>query len=766
MPMEVLQNRMEKNDLEAGYWEWDLKGDLPFNDFALMERLGYPGSELLSQPIWRDKIATGDITAFRAKIAAHINSHAEEPFIQEVTFLLSSGKTKTYLFSGKIVQWDINGLPLLMLGSYINLTRQKEAEQQLARAKDFLTRTNDAGKIGGWEIDLASQKVEWSPGVYHIFGVPETYTPTSDNFTKFFKEDKDRDKLTTAFRQAIQNGKPYDLELKVINAQGQEIWTRTIGQPEFESGVCKRVFGIFQNIDRQKRDEVKLKMHKKQLEAFITAAPVCIAMLDRDYNYIAASEIWMASYNVDVRSIIGKNHLEVFHEISEEWKDFMARVIKGESFKREADKFIRRDGAADWLRWELKPWYEADGEVGGIIMYTELVTRRVVAEQELVKAKDDAENALQAKSRFLSVMSHEIRTPMNAVIGFSNLLLQDPRDDQKEYLNLLKFSADNLMVIINDILSLSKIEEGMVVMERADFNLKELLSNIHAINKLNITNDKLNLEFEYDERLPSSVKGDSVRLGQVITNLVSNAVKFTPEGDVIIKAKLLKETAKTINVHFEVKDSGIGIPAAKQDYIFEIFTQASSSTTRRFGGIGLGLAICRKLVMLMGGDIKVTSKEGEGATFYFTLEFKKANGDVRGNAVIGSNAANIGELEGLRLLLAEDNRINVLIVKRYLQQWGITCDVAENGKIALDMVNHNNYDLVLMDLQMPVMDGFEATKQIKSLYPELPVVAITASLVGDVITAVKNCGMHDYISKPFNPEELYQKIKRYTIHLS
>jgi PAS domain S-box-containing protein len=755
--------------LIAGYWEWDMKGDSPFDNPELMSRLGYEKSGLQLRPLWYGKISEYDIKSFQQQIKLHINSHAQIPFAHEVCFLYPSSKPRYFLFTGRIVKWSKNNEPLMMMGSYVDTTYQHETERELEKVKGFLNRTNQAALIGGWEIEMDTQQVTWTSGTRRLFGVPDDFVPRKGNFIEFFKEG-DREQLERVFELAVTEGTPYDLELKIINTNGEERWTRTIGQPEFEGGKCIRVYGTFQDITRQKLDEEQVIMKRKQLEAFISAAPAALAMLDRSYNYIAASKIWMASYNIDVATIIGKNHLDVFHEISDEWKEYMHRCVLGESFKKEEDPFIRRDGKQEWLRWEIKPWYEEPGKVGGILLFTDLVTERKKVKEDLIKAKEEAEVALEAKSRFLSVMSHEIRTPMNAVIGFSNLLLENPRPDQEEYLKLLKFSADNLMVIINDILSLSKIDEGMVNLEMVEFNLKELLENIHAINKQVITEKNIDLKLHYDDKLPLTIKGDTVRFGQIMTNLVNNAIKFTHSGEVTMLAKLVKEDKENVEICFEVKDTGIGIPKEKQDYVFEIFTQASSETTRKFGGIGLGLAICKRLVEMMGGNIQITSKPGEGSTFYFTLKFKKGetlNGKNVINKINADNEYKTSDaLKGVRVLLTEDNAINVLVVKRYLQQWGIECDVAENGQIAVQAMWTKEYDLILMDLQMPVMDGYEASRQIRAMggskYGSIPIIAITASIIGDIKQSILASGMNTWISKPFNPAELFAIIKKYS----
>lgn len=754
--------------LQAGYWEWDMKGELPFDNLELMSRLGYKKSDLKQRPLWLGKIPDDSLKSLREQLKIHIDSHAKMPFNQEVCFLREGNNPQYLVFTGRIVKWSQNNMPLLMLGSYFDITSQRETENELEQVKSFLNRTNQAALIGGWEMDLESMKVIWTLGTRRLFGVSDDFVPDRDNFCHFFVGD-DLDKLEKAFQLAVMEGKAYDLELKIKNTRGEEVWTRTIGQSEFENGRCKRVYGTFQDITRQKLDEEKVLMKKRQLEAFISTAPAALAMLDRSFNYIAASKIWMASYNVDVATIIGKNHLEVFHEISDEWKEYMRRCVLGESFKRDEDPFYRRDGKLEWLRWEIKPWYEEPGKVGGILLFTDLITEKKKAKEDLIKAKEEAEVALQAKSRFLSVMSHEIRTPMNAVIGFSNLLLENPRADQEEYLKLLKFSADNLLVIINDILSLSKIDEGMVTLETVDFNLKELLENVCAINKQATTEKNIGLKLVYDNRLPPTIKGDTVRFGQVITNLVNNAIKFTHSGDVIIAASLVEEDKKSVNICFEIKDTGIGIPEEKQGYVFEIFTQASSETTRKFGGIGLGLAICKRLVELMGGNIKIKSKPGEGSTFYFTLKLEKGevlnNGAITTQLGIDKTYKHSDELKGVKVLLTEDNAINVLVVKRYLQQWGVECDVAENGQVAVQAVWTKEYDLILMDLQMPVMDGYEAARQIRAMsgkYSSVPIVAITASLIGDIKQSILAAGMNSWISKPFNPSELYEVVKKYS----
>jgi CheY-like chemotaxis protein len=354
---------------------------------------------------------------------------------------------------------------------------------------------------------------------------------------------------------------------------------------------------------------------------------------------------------------------------------------------------------------------------------------------------------------------------MNAVIGFTHLLLQNPREDQVEYLKILKFSGENLLVLINDILDFSKIEAGKLEFENVDFSVKDLMRNIRSAMIQRANEKDIQLKLMIDEDLPDAVIGDPVRLGQILTNLISNALKFTNEGKVVVEASLVKYTNQTTTISFEVKDTGIGIPKDKQQSIFESFTQASSDTTRKYGGTGLGLTITKRLLEMQGSSIKVESEPGAGSVFSFNLTFPNSTLKLQPTAS-GQFPALPGSLQGTRILLAEDNQINVLLAKQFLKQWDVECDVAENGQLAVQLAQTNDYDMILMDLQMPDMDGYTATEEIRKLepasrYKKLPIIALTASAMLDNKDKAYTVGMDDYISKPFNPDDLYRKIAYY-----
>jgi CheY-like chemotaxis protein len=357
---------------------------------------------------------------------------------------------------------------------------------------------------------------------------------------------------------------------------------------------------------------------------------------------------------------------------------------------------------------------------------------------------------------------------MNAVVGMTNILLdEDPREDQVEYLSTLKFSANNLMTLINDILDFSKIEAGKIQIEKLEVDMRRMMHQLHETFKVSMAKNGVNILLEYENfDLDQNVICDPTRLTQIISNLVSNAIKFTQKGHVKIICSLMNVVEGHARIKFSVIDTGIGIEKSRQDEIFESFTQASSSTTRLYGGTGLGLAITKRLVELQHGKIFVDSEVGVGSVFSFELNFelgKKLETTMFSRPKEDSSLARVG-LKGRRILLAEDNKINQMVATKILNKWEVEVTIANDGLEALEYIKAEKFDAVLMDINMPNMDGYEATREIRKLSDDMknsiPVIALTASAFSSVEEAVIQAGMNDHVGKPFKPEELFQRIVR------
>lgn len=384
---------------------------------------------------------------------------------------------------------------------------------------------------------------------------------------------------------------------------------------------------------------------------------------------------------------------------------------------------------------------------------------------KLKMANIQAEQGLLAKSEFLSTMSHEIRTPLNSVIGMSHLLLKNnPREDQAEQLDIILFSANNLLAIVNDILDYNKIEAGKIELDYTQIDVVSIARNIVAGLKNNAQEKGIQLKLQVDPVLKNKVLGDPTRIFQVLTNLVHNAIKFTNVGSVEVKLVVVSETERELAIRFEVKDTGIGISKEKQSIIFDRFTQADSSTSRSFGGTGLGLAISKQILDLQGSTLQVSSEENKGSTFYFIQSFQKTDKELDSLHLVDAlSIESEKSLKGVSILLVEDNAINVMVARSFLQNWGAVVDVAENGKEAIQKLDVKRHRLILMDLHMPIMDGYEASLKLREMNVSIPIIALTANLRKDIESKINEAQINDIVGKPFLPEELYEKVKRYTL---
>jgi signal transduction histidine kinase/CheY-like chemotaxis protein len=379
------------------------------------------------------------------------------------------------------------------------------------------------------------------------------------------------------------------------------------------------------------------------------------------------------------------------------------------------------------------------------------------AELEITQARDRAEKAAAAKTRFMSNMSHELRTPLNAIIGTTHLLMQDHELlRENEHCRILVDSSQHMLHLVNEVLDFNKLDEGKLELTRQPFDLAATLRQAADTVTTTIRQKNIRLYLEMDT-LPKDKRmiGDEMRLKQVILNLLSNAVKFTETGSVKLRAHVNRQTGSGANIYFAVVDTGIGIPREKVHLIFDSFTQADAETTRKYGGSGLGLTICRELVRKMGGQLKVTSEPGKGSTFYFTLDLAFQQSAITTPI---EKKDGVKKLHGVKILLVEDNAVNMNIARRFLLSWGASLVMAENGRIAWDLFRQHPFDLLLIDLEMPQMDGKTLLRNVREINKEIPAIAFTAAVYENMYDDLQKHGFNGYLHKPFRPEEMHRNI--------
>ena len=459
----------------------------------------------------------------------------------------------------------------------------------------------------------------------------------------------------------------------------------------------------------------------------------------------------------------GKSVVELNLVTEEEQQRTASLLTEQKHLKNFETFFIKKSGERRDSLMSVELIDNGDGQAAVIVLSD--ITEQKAAEQELKEAKRLAEESSIAKERFMANMSHEIRTPMNAIIGFTNLIDKSSlSDEQGQYLEFIKTSGENLLVLINDILDYSKIEAGMMQIETVPFKPVELLHSLEIMFSEKAREKKLEFITKTDSDLPPIVLGDPTRLTQIFINLIGNALKFTQQGSVEVHINLVAIEGNVARISFSVKDTGIGIPADKQKEVFERFMQASSETTRNYGGTGLGLSIVKRLVELQHGELSINSVFGEGTEFKVILPYQISEDKPLGSSTEKVAIVEIKKFEReLKVLLAEDNVMNQILAKKVLTRFGCVVDIAENGGIALEMARNKKYDLVLMDIQMPIMDGYSAAKAIREeLKLDLPIIAMTAHIMAGEREKCIGFGMSDYISKPFKVETLYSLILQYT----
>lgn len=515
-------------------------------------------------------------------------------------------------------------------------------------------------------------------------------------------------------------------------------------------------------------DEIKVRAD--HLNILINTIPALVFFKDLNLEYLLVNKAYLEFVNCNESDIIGKKVKDVVtnYDISNEYHLIEKGVIStGEKVYNIVETVIHNYQPAI-ISTNLAPVFNTDGEIIGLVGVSRDVTQQKLYEVELKKAKELAEQGMQAKSLFLANMSHEIRTPLNGIIGMSQMLMKtNLNEKQEEYLRTIINSGDSLLSLINDILDFSKIEAGKIEFDHNNFNIEEVFTDITNILRIRAEEKGLEFSFSIDSSVPLTLKGDRYRLKQVILNLANNAVKFTEQGRVKILVQLEEKHDDWSLIKILVTDTGIGISETKINKLFKSFSQIDASTTKTYGGTGLGLAISKKLTEMMSGETGVESTLGVGSTFWVTIKLDTPDKE---QDIIGGVDDSVGSLNikpNLTVLLVEDNIVNQKIATYNLQQLGYNVVVASNGKDALNEFRNEAFDLILMDIQMPIMNGFDAAmeiRRIEEMQPgnnHVPIIALTANAMKGDMEKCISAGMDSYLSKPFKSEELLSVLKKY-----
>jgi len=642
------------------------------------------------------------------------------------------------------------------------LERQK-ALHALEESRHRLMEAQMLARVSSYEFNIPKQEISFSDSFYKLFKLPRKITRMDADQLRTFIHPDDLHETVDRFMHCADTGTEFRHEFRALFPDGQILYLNGAGVRKRDSdGNPLKIVGTIQDITVQKNTENTLRENASLLRSINHNIKEGIYRSTRDEGLIYANQAFANMFGYDSPDDMKSIPIDTLYADPTMRKQILQSLERGIDRSNDEVLFIRRDGTHFWGLLKSISTTDSDGKGyfdGAIID----ISDRKKFEVELRKAKEAAESAAVTKSEFLSNMSHEIRTPMNAILGLLDLLLQENfKGKNLENLKAIKYSADNLLVILNDILDFSKIEAGKINFEQIDFNLQELLNDLLYTQK--IRSDKkgieLNLEIELD--VPRYLNGDPYRLTQILLNLTSNAIKFTNIGRIDINVSKVYEDKSGIGLSISVKDTGIGIPQAKINTIFESFTQAYTDTSRKYGGTGLGLAITKRLIEMQGGSIMVKSRVGVGSDFTFILKFQKGNPVSK---VTIENTLARKDLKLCKVLVAEDNTMNQFVINKLLTKWNAEVFMADNGSKALEILEREPIDVVLMDLQMPELNGYDTTKIIRDsnslvLNHKVPIIALTADAFSETKKRVLESGFDDFVTKPFDQDTLFLKIKR------
>jgi PAS domain S-box-containing protein len=737
---------------------------------AFCRILGYSQPELLTKA-WRELIHPDDVEL------------AIESWQRLSTDPLGCLETeRRYIHSNGTVVWarvkvslvrDTGGSPLYSVAHVEDITERRRTEAALRESEGRFRIMADSCPTMLWVTDAAGGPQFINRAYREMFGV--TSEQVEGHKWQAMIHPDDAPAYVGIFQRAVRERTAFRAEARFRSADAEWRWVFSHAEPRFSpGGEFLGHVGLSLDITERKQSEQALLATEEKFrqlaenirEVFWMMSPITNETL---YVSPAYEQVWGRTCDslyqdpMSFTEAIHPDDLDAAHL-------WFARQIAGELIDSEY-RIRTPDGEEKWIRDRAFPIRDQAGKLTRVVGIAEEITERKRYEEELIQAREGAEAANEAKSRFLANMSHEIRTPMNGVLGMVQLLLEtDLTPEQRRYATVAHGSGRTLLALIDDILDLSKIEARKIVLENLSFNLRDTVDDVVQLLHAGAAAKGLFFHSCWSPEIPALVRGDAHRLRQVLTNLSSNAIKFTQHGGVTLNAVLDGQAQGAVTVRFTIVDTGIGIAPDQIAMLFRPFTQADASTTRRYGGTGLGLAICKQLVEMMGGSAGVDSKEGQGSSFWFTitleLEPAPANAGQKpsqsGDAGIGARWVTAPKARAPRILLAEDNPVNREVALALLRKLGYKPNAVTNGAEAVEAVRNEEYDLVLMDCEMPVMDGFDATRRIRgSIHPGMPIIALTANAMQVDRDRCLREGMNDYLSKPVDLRQLAEALDKW-----
>lgn len=754
-------------------WACDLSGRHTYSNRVAMAFFGIEFAEFTAIDTLR-MIHPDDQALFRTTMARA----AETQTGWKNVIVRWKGRQGTYLSleSSGVPILDTNGEVIGFQGIDRDITERLKAEQALKESEFFLRESQRIGNLGGWRADPLNNTLMWTEGVYAIVDMPLDYQPDLLTGLDFYPPDS-RERVLASLQKTLATGESFSIEVELADSHGVLKGVELRGFPHYQGERIDYVMGTLQDVTERKRSienlqKLWLAVEQSPNIVIITSLEAEIEYVNQCYQDITGYSCIAAIGQIpDIMKADSGNRLQD----SAVWKALHAgKNWSGEYVNR------RADGSEYILQAYISPVRQANGQVSHYLLIQEDITdKKRMAEElnayhhhleqlvksrtiELEQAREVAETASRSKSAFLANMSHEIRTPMNAILGMSHLLQRDLRDPaQLDKLSKITAAGKHLLGLINDILDLSKIEAERLTIEETAINLGAIADHVCSMMMDRARSKGVAFIQEIDPLLRDmTLSGDPLRIGQILINYLGNAVKFTERGQISLRATLLAQAELNVEVRFEVQDTGIGMTQEQQARVFEAFEQGHSSTTRKYGGTGLGLTISRHLARMMGGQVGVKCAPGSGCIFWFTVRLKRI--DQAGLPVSNLDVP-VDFRHDAAILLVEDNEINQEVARQLLEANGLAVDVAWHGGEALARVKTRQYDAILMDMQMPVMDGLEATRLIRQLpdYRAVPIIAMTANAFEEDRQQCMAAGMDDFLSKPFDPDALFAMLIRW-----